>query len=377
MKQIHSLRLLQSLLFIGVLAATSSLLSCDNTVDGLQRDSPPLPPGNQFISVSVATITGGTVSDYTVAINGPDGTSSTTSSLDVFAFGITKNGNYTVEISKDGFVGQTQVIEITDFPEQASDDYSRGTLIILTPKNPTVTIDNATGGQITVPAMGGGTTGVAAFPTTVIIPAGALPTTSADISVTIVPPVAGSGESFGIHFEPDGLTFVTPITVQFPVSSEVGSGELYSAMRFENSNEEQPITYPNTTTASVSIPHFSTWYCIMNLFLNITPGTVKRVLNSSCGEGINQAVQTTGSYGPITSDLLMIPAPFLTISATAPAELVGKSFFRGEASVTFFTFSYSLISGSTSLETKSNIPVCPQCYSIDYAYVPCHDSGGG
>lgn len=380
------MKLIRQSAFITSILALIIFIACKRTIGGIDRDTPPLPSGNQYIAIEMITTDGSALPTYTVLVTAPDGsTSSTTASDAEFIIDPISTGTYTIAVSTDAgtHIGQTKEV-IANVPAQGSDDYVTGTVIFLTRKNAPVTIDNAAGGTINVPAMGTGAGGLGSLPTTVTIPPGAISGSgSTDISITPTPST-GSTSNNGMkgvefHFEPDGLQFTTPITLDMPLGLPQSAVTNGAVVVFEYEDGEiEPVTLSGTgETGTTQISHFSVWAVVLDMRLEITSSTRSQTFTSACGEGLDDSFTFTGSYGPILSNVLQIPTQnrTITINGTIIKEPIAFYYLTGRA--TAFTFNYRLetLAGNL-LEQRNNIPLCSDCYTVSYSNDECHDSGG-
>ena len=380
------MKLIRQSAFIISILALIMFIACKRTIGGIDRDTPPLPSGNQYIALELVTTDGSALPTYTVLVTAPDGsTSSSTASDPEFKIDPITSGTYTIEVTTDAgtHIGQTK--EITaNVPAEVSDDYVTGDVFFLTTKNPPVPVEHVVGATINVPAMGTGAGGLGSSPTTVTIPPGALEGIGVtDISITPVPSSGGSSANGmnGVEFvfEPDGTTFTEPITIDMPLglSSSVVNSGADILFQYED-GETQPITLSaDGSTGTTQIDHFSTWTIILGTRLQITSSTPTRTFTSVCSEGLDESFTFTGSYGPILANILQIPTGLqtVTINGTVIKEPIQYFFLNGRAAA--FAFNYRLESLSGGLiESRNNIPLCTNCYSVTYTSTECHDSGG-
>ncbi|WP_258102277.1 hypothetical protein [Marinoscillum pacificum] len=380
------MKLIRQSAFITSILALIIFIACKRTIGGIDRDTPPLPSGNQMISLQVATTDGSALPTYTVLVTTPDGsTNSSTSGDPEFIIDPIISGTYTIEVTTDagGHIGQTKEI-IANVPAEPSDDYVTGATFFLTTKNPAVTIDNAAGGTINVPAMGTGAGGIGSLPTTITIPPGALPGNgSTAISVTPTPS-DGSTSNNGIkgvefHFEPTPLQFTTPITIEMPLGlsqTAVNSGAEV-VFQYED-GETEPVTLSSDgQMGTTQISHFSTWTVVLDMNLIITSNARSQTFSSICSEGLDESFTFSGSYGPIVSNLLQIPTQYQTVIINGTVVKEPIAYFRLSGTATAFTFGYRLeTSNGNLLEQRNNIPLCSECYTTTYSSTECHDSGG-
>ena len=137
MKPNSAMNFIRQSAFIISIAALIIFIACKRTIGGIDRDTPPLPSGNQYISLAVATTDGSTLPSYTVSITAPDGSTSTESGSEAeFIIDPITSGTYSITISTDAgtHIGQTKEI-VTNVPADNSADYAVGTDFYLTTKN--------------------------------------------------------------------------------------------------------------------------------------------------------------------------------------------------------------------------------------------------
>ena len=380
------MKLIRQSAFIASIAALIIFIACKRTIGGIDRDTPPLPSGNQYISLAVATTDGSALPSYTVSITAPDGSTSTESGSEPeFIIDPITSGTYSISISTDAgtHIGQTKEI-ITNVPADNSADYAVGTDFYLTVKNAPVSIDNAAGGSINVPAMGTGAGGLGSAPTTITIPPGAI-SGSGSTSISVTPtPSDGTTSNNGMrgvqfHFEPDGLTFNTPITIEMPLGLPQSAVSNGAQVVFEyEDGETQPVNLSaNGQTGTTQISHFSTWTIVLDIVLSVTNSTRSQSFTSTCGDGLDETFTFSGTYGPIFSSIFQIPTQYQTVTISGTVVKEPIAFFTLTGRTTAFTVNYTLETSSGSvLEQRSNIPFCSECYSVTYTSTECHDSGG-
>lgn len=381
------MRLIRYSAFFAMLAALTMFIACKKTIGGIDRDTPPLPSGNQQIAIKVFTTDGSNLPSYNVSIIDPDGgQSSQTADTEEFIIDPIQTGPYTITITTDAgtHIGQTK--EVTaNVPTNNSDDYVVGTEIYLTTKNSAVLIDNAAGGTVNVPAMGTGAGGLGSQMTTVTIPPGALPGTgSTAISITPTPS-DGTSSANGLrgvqfHFEPDGTTFNTPITIEMPLDlpqTLVDNG-VPTVFEYEDGSETQPITLSaDGSTGTTQIDHFSTWTIGFEIFLDIQGATRSQTFQSICSEGLEEPFTFSGTYGSLFSSIFQIPVGNLTVTINGIVEKEPILYYILSGRVTAFTTDYEFRTRSgIILEQSNNIPLCADCYTVSYTSTECHDSGG-
>ncbi len=366
-----------------------STVCCKKAIGEIERDSPPLPSGNQYLLVTAFTTDNSAIPAYSLEIQTPDGSVTNQSNTGAeFIVDPLNTGTYTITITADGYIGQTKSVDVI-VPASKSDDYLVGLDLTLTKKNPPVTINNAAGGIINVAPMGTGAGGMGSSTTKVTIPPGAISGAgSTDISITPVPSTqetSGSGlEGVTFVFDPD-LTFTTPVTVEMPLGFPPSVAQNNVPLVFEEQvdngevPDEEPITLSaNGATGTVQMDHFSSWTIVLGVTLEVSLGTRQVTAQSlACSDPLNKPFTFTGSYGPILSNLFQIPAQLRTVTINGTFSKSQVLYFRVSGEATAAMTNYQLLLPSNVvLEERNNIPVCQSCYSVKYTSQECHDSGG-
>lgn len=373
-------------IFSLVLISVAFTISCKKSIGGITRDTPPLPSGNQYLVVSALTTDNSAIPAYTLTIEAPDGNISTESSAEAdFIIDPIQTGTYVIAITGVGYIGQTKRVDVM-VPTEKSDDYLVGLALILTKKNPPVTINHATGGTINVPPMGTGAGGIGSDITKVIIPPGAIDdagSTSTDISITPIPSnqetSANGLQGVTYVFDPD-ITFTTPVTVEIPLGFPQSVAQNNIPVVFEQQDgqdEEEIVLSANGAIGNVQMSHFSTWTIVLGVTLNVSATVQSQGIQGVCSGALNDPFSFTGSYGPILSNLFQIPALLRTVTINGTFTKPSVLYFILSGTATAPMINYQLLlPSSVVLEQRSNIPVCAFCYSVKYFSQACHDSGG-
>lgn len=384
-KLTHTLRVAMLAAIIGVVN------SCSTPVDPISRATPPLETGESTLLITTQRTDGQTLTDYTVNVNGPVPFTGTVNAESFVLENIT-DGTYTVTVSKTGFIGQTKSITIT-VPTDNTADNAEAIDLFMTQSSTPVTVDNATGGTVSVPAVGSGTGGIGTTTASLNIPAGAITGTgTTDISVTAVPEdpenlqTSTNGTAVtSFVFEPDGLTFSSPVTVTIPLDATelVGTN---SVLEYVNANgqptgETVPVTIASDgSTGTAQITHFSVWRLVhaITVDVNLNVPRNERTYISDCSAGLNETFTISGSVGKLYGDYFSIPTSRRTVTVNANVVQSGSAFTEQTGTVSVRVFSYTITKRGTSevLETSGSIPRSKRSYSVTYSNQSCHDSGG-
>jgi hypothetical protein len=267
---------LRKLLLIAVsLGILAGLSACKKDVSVLVFDTP-VGQGSASIVIKTTRTDGLSLSDYTLEISGPVSKTETVNG-DTYTLENVVAGTYQVRASKSNFIGTVNTVIVGTIEEGKTIAYNVN--LSLTEKRAPVTINNATGGTITVPSANSGGTGIGGNSTTVVIPPNAIPGGgTTQISITPVPTNIINNQSstptgglagFSFLMEPSGLVFAEPITLEIPmdlpanVAQSVPFYMIYRSVDGNFStdpNDKVPVTVnAQGTSASVQISHFSEW----------------------------------------------------------------------------------------------------------------------
>lgn len=380
-----------NLLLVGMVVLLV-LQSCNKDVSVLVFDNP-VEQGSSKLIVTVTRLDGITVSDFTLEITGAitlnQAVTGNTYTLDNAA-----PGTYNVKVSRNNFIGAASTVVITQ--PAAGEKKVYNAALNITEKRAPVTINNATGGTITVPPTNTGGSGIGSIPATIVIPPGAIPGGgTTQITITPVPtvivgnqpttPTAGLA-GFSFVCEPAGLVFAEPITLTFPlgvpasIANTVPMRMLYrnAAGQFStNPADIIPVSVTNSgQTGNVAITHFSEWVLSIDATLTVSPPQ-PQTFNygaSACGAAFNQTFTRTGTPGPVVTAMGGTSANPVTISAQISYPAVPSNNYR--PAVNFFQQTYTLRNTSTNavIETYT-LPAGPITSTPKSTF--CHNSGGG
>jgi hypothetical protein len=380
-----------NLLLVGMVVLLV-LQSCNKDVSVLVFDNP-VEQGSSKLIVTVTRLDGVSVSDFTLEITGAI-TLNQAVTGNTYTLENAAPGTYNVKVSKNNFIGANTAVVITQPATGEKKVYS--TSLNITEKRAPVTINNATGGTITVPPTNTGGTGIGSNPATIVIPPGAISGGgTTQITITPVPtvivgnqpttPTAGLA-GFSFICEPAGLVFQEPITVSFPlgipatVSANVPMRMLYrnaAGVFSTNPADIIPVTVTgNGQTGSVQITHFSEWVLSINATLEVG-APQPQVFNygaSACGAAFNQTFTRTATPGAVVTAMGGTGANPITITAQISYPAAPSNSYR--PSVNFFQRTYTLRNplNNSVIETYT-LPTGPITSSPNGTF--CHNSGGG
>jgi hypothetical protein len=378
------------------------LWGCHKDVGVLIFDKPPLEPGTQQIIITTERFNGQPVSGYDLSVTGVVSAAATLNSQ-VFVLDNVKTGQYTIRVSKSGFIGTTKVIDVV-VPTDPTIDFRYRVNVQLTESNTPTVIDNATGGVIVVPPTNTGGSGIGSNPITVTIPPGAIPGGgNTSISITpvpiepgSVPPVGPDGGTGGFVLvcEPEGLVFTQPITVNIPLDIPLALAQTIDyTMVYKTGNaatgdlqfstnpaDEIVMTVsPDGKTGTVAIPHFSAWQQVGGYTLEIEDGMTEfQQIDASleCGLGVAGTYSLTGVYESPYSDLFNIPQSELTFTIAETYSFDAVEGYQRLVSARHGTKTYRLYDINTNaLLSEFTVPSAPIEIINDLTY--CHNSGGG
>jgi len=379
------------LLIVVSVSILAGLSACKKNVSVLVFDTP-VEQGSASIVIKTTRTDGLSISDYTLEITGPVSKTETVSG-DTYTLENVVAGTYQVKASKTNFIGTVKTVTVGAIEDNKTMTYTLG--LSLTEKRAPVTVDNTTGGTITVPAANTSAPGVAGNTATVVIPPGAIPGGgTTQITITPVPtavidnpqssvPTGGLG-GFYFVMEPSGLVFEEPLTLTFEmdIPGKVAQNiEFFMIYRLADGtystdpNDKVPVSFNDQgTLASVQISHFSDWVLGANCELVQVEdyGVTVPITKSLCGGGINETWSITGTYGPIYSTLSGLPGITLIEDIVFPA----IPFIEYSPTVFYYEAKYELRNtDGTAIESftlPENTPVVVQSGAST-----CHNSGGG
>jgi hypothetical protein len=394
--------MLKKLSAVVTIVALFVLWGCHKDVGVLIFDTPPVEPGKQQIIITTERFNGQPVTDYDLSVTGVVSASATLNSQ-VYTLNNVQTGQYTIRVSKNGFIGTTKVIDVV-VPTDPAIDFRYRVSVQLTESNTPTVIDNVTGGVIVVPPTNTGGSGIGSNPITVTIPPGAIPGGgNTSISITPVPiepgsvppagPNGGTG-GFVLVCEPEGLVFTQPITVNIPLdvplalaqsidytmiykTGDVTTGELQFSTN--PADEITMVISPDGKTGTVSIPHFSAWQQVGGYNLEIEDSMTEfQQIDASleCGLGTSGTHELIGVYESPYSDLFNIPLSDLTFTIQEPYSFPAIEGFSRVVSARHGVKTYRLYDiNSGLLISEFSVPTSPVEIISELTY--CHNSGGG
>ncbi|MEQ8546688.1 MAG: hypothetical protein RIC03_02205 [Cyclobacteriaceae bacterium] len=382
--------------------AIGGLISCSSPVDNIVRGVPVAPPGNQNFKIVPLRTSGALVTDYTLVVSGERDTTITKTGLtaeDTVVLSNVTSGNYTVEISQTGFLGR---IKSTDLivPTDESADFEAIMEIRLTKVNEPVAVSQAASSFV-VPDEGGEPDDV---PTTVDIPAGAVPPGVTAITITPIEadPEAPETDANGTvvvsyDMQPSGTVFETPIVLTIPLNvpaAFVAAGVQYffeythtgTIPGFAN-GELQRIEIEVSAdgkSGRVEVPHFSTWKARSGIEITETNRQQSRNFLSECAGGINEVYTLTGrlggSYlavtGLVGTGVTSAGQAVRDVSFSVDVQIDGAPFFVQRATGTQTVFDYVITTRNGNvIERGTGIPRKAGFATFE-SVTECHDSGG-
>lgn len=348
------------------------LIGCSSSLDPILRDIPPLPDGSKILTITTtSTRSGGTLSEYQLTVQAPDGsfTDLSLSEASTEILGAT-SGTYTITATKSGYITSTKQISLS-VPADADDIFGFEAFMFLTQANPSVSIDNAAGGEIVVPAVGNNGSGPGSATTKITIPAGAVAGAgSTDYTITAVPrdpaDFSNGASPYTYIFEPSGLVFVTPITVEIPLNLPAELLGVPATFDFVGSPAESlPIDISaDGAIGTVQISHFSTYVLSFAITTSSTDGTKSLNFKSGCGEDLDIVVDVASptSSNPIINWLFQVFHPGIKFTTTI-VNPDGAAIIRAIVRIKTETWRFGNI-------TIRNIPI--GAYAIETDQSSCH-----
>jgi len=289
MKKSYFIRTFAILVLVG--ASIFAINSCKKNVGPTDLLADPIIVPKSTLEISVLDATSkDSVAGFTVAITDPKGKLTTVTVDKKYTFNnVTESGNYTVIVSKTGFLTENKVINVALV---ANSSMFIPSSILLAKAAAPVVVDSKLGGQIAIQASLDNPTAkpaakLAMDPGTVVMLNG-VAVASPSIAATYVPsssfvdksgamqatdlPKTGSVALKSMNFQPDGMTFSKPLKISLYVGDvlagltgtdldEAKAGITFDNVHADGKVEAVPVTSFNAAgdTAYFFITHFSTW----------------------------------------------------------------------------------------------------------------------
>ena len=388
--QLFRLFVLVVITFSGVMTFTA----CKKNIGPDNPETPQLLDGTRQIVINARQFTNDIIEGYTLKITGPQTLTVQPAGQSYTLTGI-KNGVYTISLSKNGYVGMTKVVQ-ADLPTDNTVSWKYSVDLYLVKKNAPVSINNATGGVITVPATGLGPNGTNGKPTQVVIPAGALAGTgTTNISVTLIPvdpsaifaqTVSGATGSVSFYCEPEGLVFNAPVTFSIPMDIPAAiaasvpyhfaskSGDPGNGNMVFSGDQVLMNVDPNGSAATVQVTKAGYWQVVGDYTITETasPSTYIQAGSSQFGSALNGVYTATGSFGPMFNALLDLPNGEVSISESFSYPAVEFYQVVANARHTNKLYTIKLNSNNNTIE-QFTVPSAP----VEFIFlIMSHNQGG-
>jgi len=366
--------------------AIGGLISCSSPVDNILRNTPVAPVGNQTFTINALRTNGDPVTVFTLAVTGPDTSFTTEFTATPVILSNVTTGDYTVEISQTGFIGQTKTRTL-NVPDDASTDFEASMNVNITKVNDPVAV-SAAASTVTVNPIGNGGTGAGSTATTVTIPAGAVQAGTTSISITPIPadPEAPDVDTNGTvvlsyDMQPTGTQFDVPIVLTIPLDVPValvnaGVEYFFEYTYADGTQDIQPIVLSaNGRTGTVSIDHFSTWKARSGFTISETNRQVTRSYIGECGADVSETYTRTGQLGGVYRAAYSLPASATNVSFSVNVSVNGVDLFQQTGTATQTVFDYTITNRSGNVVERGNA-IPRRIGSATYSAAECHDSGG-
>jgi hypothetical protein len=325
-------KLLLIVVSVGILAG---LTACKKNVSVLVFDTP-VEQGSASIVIKTTRTDGLSLSDYTLEITGPVSKTETLNG-DTYTLENAVAGTYEIRVSKTNFIGTLKTVIVGAIEDNKTVTYN--VTLSMTEKRAPVTVNNATGGTITIPpANNSGGSGVGGTAATLVIPPGSIPGGgTTQISITPVPtsvidnpqssvPSGGLG-GFSFLMEPSGLVFEEPVTLNFTMDLPATVAQnvpFFMIYRLPDGNfstdpiDKVPVSFDDQgTLASVQISHFSEWVVGADFEMRSLPlvQKFKTLQASNCEQDFSEYFTETAMDGLITSSITGVEQTEYSVSA--------------------------------------------------------------
>jgi len=289
MKKSYFIRTFAILVLVG--ASIFAINSCKKNVGPTDLLADPIIVPKSTLEISVLDATSkDSMAGFTIAVTDPAGKLTTATVDKKYTFNnVTLSGNYTVIVSKTGFITENKVINVALV---ANSSMFIPSSILLAKAAAPVVVDSKLGGQIQIAADLNNTTAKPAAklgmdPGTEVKLNGVV-VASPSIAATYVPsssfvdksgamtatdlPTTGSVPLKSMNFQPDGMTFSKPLKISLYVGDvlagltgteldEAKAGITFDNVHSDGTVEAIPVKSFNAAgdTAYFFISHFSTW----------------------------------------------------------------------------------------------------------------------
>jgi hypothetical protein len=368
------------------LLAIISIFSCNSSLDIVDQA---LPEGSKKIVITTANSNLSVLLGYQISITAPDGSTTELSPEGTSATieNIT-SGTYILTASKSGFISRVKEMEIS-VPSDKSSTFLRQVRLFLTEQNPLTKIDHVKGGTIEVPAVGNNGIGPGSKLTKIVVPPGALEGTGVtSIGVTVVPidpeDLIDGAMPYIFQFEPHGLVFAKPITIEIPLdlpTQMLEGGVSPELIYIGTPTETIPMKVSSDgLTVSAQISHFSSYQYRINSTLHTVrwPQDIIEIIFNADDCGLNVLVEY------ITTDPRLLPTNLANLGWFG-TENVGfnisetrintdqEFYLKSTLTIPIYALTLEVTSTGQVIETfdYSN----GGSYTISDELVPCHISG--
>ncbi|RED96161.1 hypothetical protein [Marinoscillum furvescens] len=356
---------------LSVFTGIATIIGCNNPIEGIERGNPPLEAGSQKIVVNTTSDDASALSNYTVKVTDPSGTDSelaaTSGTLEI---GSLSTGNYTIEVIKDGYVGQSGDLTV-ELPEDESSDYEVAIDLELTKLADPVPVDNSTGGQVGTNS-GGRTNAV----TMVLdIPGNAIPGTgTTDIGLTALPVLntnPNDPSSFAFAITPLTLTLTQPSTITFDLPQALINLGVSFILKGVDGTEVPVTVDAANKQGSADITKFGIYGLALDVSITKTADVQTRSAQGNCGEDLNTTVEGKATMGAIFAQLK--GKTNRSLSKTVKVQKSGQPFFQIKGTASIQRVGYTITSGNATIESGfSGFGGA----KVEYSSKECHDSGG-
>lgn len=304
---------------------------------------------------------------------------------------------YTIIVSKPGYIGQTKKIDFV-VPGEGTADFMWKINMTLTPKGECRLI-GPDGGVVPVKSINNGGPGIGSFDGSLRIPDLALrdftniclTAVRADYDAIDVSPQGRNG-SYMIVCEPSGLRFSRDATFdRMPLEYEPALAAVPHYLHYKTGDpntgdfvfslipadvRDFTIT-PDGRSGSGQINHFSAWQIVGDYQVNMKEKRSDPLqITGYCSKGLFMEYDTVGDWGPMFREIFTLPNDsFPTVYERI--EIPEQELRAVRATMSHRVRAYTIMTlppMSTVLE-EGEFPDYP--FSNDWYYGGCHNSGGG
>lgn len=304
---------------------------------------------------------------------------------------------YTIIVSKPGYIGQTKKIDFV-VPGEGTADFMWKINMTLTPKGECRLI-GPDGGIVPVKSINNGGPGIGRVDGVLKIPATALSTfenicltaVAADYDAIDVSPEGRTG-SYMVVCEPSGLRFrlddtfsrmpleYDPMLAMVEHYLQYKSGDPNTGNFNFSSNPGDIRDFEidaNGRSGQGQINHFSAWQIVGDYMVVMKEKRSDPLqITGYCSKGLFMEYDTVGDWGPIFRQIFTLPADSMP-TVKERIEIPEQELRAVRATMSHRVRSYSIFSTGPNgklLET-GEFPDYP--FSNDWYYGGCHNSGGG